>query len=58
MDINEALDILRIVKCDNLGHCRDLRKNPTPNEIGHAIEVVEAHIYELHSALRNALGNQ
>lgn len=42
MNIDEALDILHIVKCNNLGYCQDLTaKEPTKREIGLAIETVE-----------------
>lgn len=51
MNINEALEILHIVKCDNLGYCRDLSKNPTPQQIGQAIETVEDHIIRLQDTL-------
>ena len=51
MDINEALEILHIVKCDKLGYCRDLSKNPTDREIGQAIEAVEDHIIKLQDQL-------
>lgn len=40
MDLQKALEILEIVKCDNLGYARDLSYNPTPQEIGQAIETV------------------
>lgn len=40
MSIEEALKILEIVKCDNLGYCRDLSFNPTRAQIGQAIETV------------------
>lgn len=53
MDINTALEILHIVKCDNLGYCRDLSKNPTAQEIGHSIEAVEDHIIKLQDQLLN-----
>lgn len=51
MDINEALEILHIVKCDHLGYPRDLSKNPTHQEIGAAIEAVENHIVLLQNQL-------
>lgn len=41
MNLEEALKILHIVKCDNLSYARDLSYSPTPQEIGRAIEVVE-----------------
>lgn len=47
MQLEEALKILHIVKCDNLHYCRDLSYTPTPQEIGCAIEVVENFIDSL-----------
>lgn len=44
MNLNEALNILHIVKCDHLGYARDLSYTPTRQEIGRAIEVVEEWI--------------
>ena len=41
MDYIEARKILNIVKCDNLGYCRDLSYTPTNVEIGQAIQVIE-----------------
>lgn len=41
MEIMQAMHILHIVKCDNLGYCRDLSYTPSPEEIGQAIQVVE-----------------
>ncbi len=40
MTIQEAIQILEVVKCDRLGHCRDLSVNPTSGQIGQAIDTL------------------
>ena len=46
MDLNQALKILHIVKCDTLGYARDLSYTPTRAEIGQAIEIVTDRLAE------------
>lgn len=41
MELKHAMKILEIVKCDNLGYCRDLSYTPTAEEIGQAVETVQ-----------------
>lgn len=50
MDLQEALKILHIAKCDCLGYCRDLSYTPSRKEVGKAIEVVEDHLERIQSA--------
>lgn len=47
MTLKDALRILGVVKCDNLGYVRDLSYTPTPQEIGLAIEVIEDICYPM-----------
>ena len=44
MNIEKALQILYIVKCDCFGYCRSLAYTPTHKEVGEAIEVLEREI--------------
>lgn len=44
MSLEQALNILHIVKCDTLGYCRDLSYTPTRQEVGKAIEIVEDYL--------------
>lgn len=44
MNLEKALEILHIVKCDCLGYARDLSYTPTREDVGKAIEVIEEEV--------------
>lgn len=50
MDLEKALEILHIAKCDCLGYCRDLSYTPSRQEVGKAIEAVEDYIERIQNA--------
>ncbi len=46
MELEQALKVLHIVKCDLLAYARDLSYTPSRREIGLAIEAVEEYLEE------------
>lgn len=53
MSIDEAIKILEIVKCDNMGYCRDLSYTPQPEEIGEAIEILLTNNRQMAECIRS-----
>ena len=48
MELEKAIQILHIVKCDLLGYARDLSYTPTKEDIRQAFDTMETYVESKH----------
>lgn len=44
MQLEQAMRILEIVRCDTMGYARDLSYTPTRQEVAKAIETIQEYV--------------